>query len=200
MMNLVSTSQNTQEHILKVATRLFSARGFANVSIRDICDEAGVTAPTVYHYYQNKEALFQAVVRRNLSLNFFRQYLIETVEAQPGPVEQLAVFIRTYLTDFPRHFFNPGMFLQDSTTLYDASTVQVMGEFEAINALARRIFLAGIRDGSFRELDPDEMMLFLMNMLMAYVLGEVHYRQPRATHQTAQFLLDLILDGIRRNS
>ncbi|MCI0521848.1 MAG: TetR/AcrR family transcriptional regulator [Chloroflexi bacterium] len=197
-MTLVSTAQSTQEHILKVATRLFSARGFANVSIRDICDEAGVTAPTVYHYYGNKEALFQAVVRTNLSLNCFRQYLIETVESQSSPVEQLALFIRTYLTDFPRQFFNPGMFLQDSTTVYDTSTFQVMGEFEAINALARRIFLAGMQDGSFRKLDADEMVLFLMNMLMAYVLGEVHYQQPRATYQTAQFLQDLILTGICR--
>lgn len=197
MMNLLSTSQGTHDQILKVATQLFSEKGFANVSIRDICDEAGVTAPTVYHYFGNKEHLFQAVVRKTLSLNFFRQYLIETVESQPTLQEQLAAFIRIYLADFPRHFFNPGMFLQDSTTLYDASTLQVMGEFVAINDLARRVIQSGVESGAFKSMDVDQMVLFLMNTLMAYVIGEVHYHQPRATPQTSDFFFDLIYNGIR---
>jgi AcrR family transcriptional regulator len=189
-------SQTTREQIIAVAADLFSARGFANVSIRDVCNAAGITAPTIYHYFGNKDRLFQEVIRKTLSLSFFRQVLIETVDCQPGSEKQLAAFIRIYLTDFPRNFFNPGMFLQDSTHLADSSTTQVMGEFEPLNAIARRIIQTGIQDGVFREQDVDQVVVFLMNMLMAYVLGEVHYQQVHPPKPTAEFLFKMLMIGI----
>jgi AcrR family transcriptional regulator len=49
-----------------VANTLFTQRGFASVSMRDIFCEAGVTAPPVY--YNLKEALFDAVVRGSITM------------------------------------------------------------------------------------------------------------------------------------
>ena len=52
-----------EKKILEVAKELFTQRGFANVAVRDICRAADVTPPTLYYYFKNKEALFDAVVR-----------------------------------------------------------------------------------------------------------------------------------------
>lgn len=194
----VETTHGTRDQILLVAARLFSERGFANVSIRDICDTAGVTPPTIYHYFGNKDQLFQAVIRKTLSLKDFRIALLAAISEESDPEDQLAVFIRYYLVHFPRGFFNPGMFLQDTTNLSSVSTERVMEEFVAINDLARKIIQDGIAGGVFKTLDLEITTLYLMNLLMSFVLGEVHYFQKVDFSKSSRMIIDLFLSGVRR--
>ena len=189
--------QSTRENILSVAARLFSERGFANVSIRDICDVAGVTPPTIYHYYGSKDGLFQDVINRTLSLRDFIYALTEAVDQEPDPEKQLAIFIHHYMFYFPRDFFNPGMFLQDSTQLSGISTKRVDAEFEAINVIAKKTIQDGIESGIFTDIDPDMALSYLMNLLMAFVLSEVHMSQLHPPHEIAPFVCDMFLNGIR---
>jgi AcrR family transcriptional regulator len=50
-----------RERLLDAAASLLAAEG-ASVSTRAICDAAGVTAPTLYHYFGDREGLLSAVV------------------------------------------------------------------------------------------------------------------------------------------
>ena len=52
-----------KEKIRFHALRLFDQNGFHGTSIRDIGEAAGCKMPTVYHYYESKENLFDVVVR-----------------------------------------------------------------------------------------------------------------------------------------
>ena len=52
----------TSQEILKNATEVFTSQGFAQASLIDIAQRAGVTRGAVYHHYQNKQGLFRAVV------------------------------------------------------------------------------------------------------------------------------------------
>ncbi|MEW5871308.1 MAG: TetR/AcrR family transcriptional regulator [Chloroflexota bacterium] len=187
----------TREYILSVATRLFSESGFASVSIRDICEAAGVTAPTLYYYFGNKDRLFQAVIRRTLSLKDFRETLVKAVNKQPKTAGKIEAFIHHYLAAFPRGFFNPGMFLQSSTQLYGLSTEHVMDEFRAINEVAMNTIRDAIQSGEFKSVDTYKATEYLMNLLMAYVLGEVHYYQSHDPDEAAPFIADLFLNGLR---
>lgn len=196
--NELNVSPNTRDQILTVAAQLFAQRGFANVSIRDICDTAGVTPPTVYHHFGNKDRLFQAVIRKTLSLKDFRIALNNAIADVSSPEKQLTVFIRYYLQHFPRGFFNPGMFLQDTTNLSNVSTERVMEEFQAINDLARKILQEGISNRIFKDLDLELAHLYLMNLLMSFVLGEVHYYQNLDFEQASSKIVELFLHGVMR--
>ena len=55
-------SDKTKENILSVAERLFVERGYDSVSIKDITDAAGLTKGHIYYYFENKQALFDAVL------------------------------------------------------------------------------------------------------------------------------------------
>ena len=48
--------------ILDCALRLFAARGYDAVGVQEICEAAGVTKPTLYHYFGNKRGLLEALV------------------------------------------------------------------------------------------------------------------------------------------
>lgn len=189
--------RDTRELILDVAVELFSKRSFSNVSIRDICEAASVTPPTIYHYFGNKDQLFEAVILKKLNLADFITSLRKVVEAETDPELKLKAFIQHYLESFPREFFNPGLFLQSTTQLYRVSAQRVLSEFATINSMADDIIQDGIRTGHFRTLRQDQIMTFLMNLLMSYVLGEVHYFQSHEPLEATDFLFDLVMNGLK---
>lgn len=52
--------------ILQSATKVFLDKGFLNASVKDICQDAGVTTGALYKRYKGKAELFDAVVEPSL--------------------------------------------------------------------------------------------------------------------------------------
>jgi AcrR family transcriptional regulator len=50
------------EQILRNGWELFQQKGYLGVSIDDICHSSGITKPTLYYYFKNKENLFVEVL------------------------------------------------------------------------------------------------------------------------------------------
>lgn len=55
------TKDLKKNHILKVAIRLFSIHGKEKTSMHAIATQATVSKPLLFHYFKNKEALYQEV-------------------------------------------------------------------------------------------------------------------------------------------
>ena len=89
--------QATQEKILQAASKLFAEKGFANVSVRDICRETGTTAPVIYYYFRSKKGLFDAVASRQISMDVFIGKLAKAAGAS-DPRKGVESFIATYLS------------------------------------------------------------------------------------------------------
>ncbi len=51
--------------LLACALRLFAARGYEAVGVQEIVDAAGITKPTLYHYFGSKRGLLTAVLSDN---------------------------------------------------------------------------------------------------------------------------------------
>jgi AcrR family transcriptional regulator len=51
----------TRKQILDAALRLFSERGFARTSVRDIARAAGITDAAIYYHFTSKRDLFEAL-------------------------------------------------------------------------------------------------------------------------------------------
>ncbi|MDS1028897.1 TetR/AcrR family transcriptional regulator [Bacillota bacterium LX-D] len=56
-------TKNQSEKILLAAFHCISSKGYANVSLRDIANEAGVVLSQLNYYYKNKEGLFTEVIK-----------------------------------------------------------------------------------------------------------------------------------------
>ena len=77
---------STRDRIVETALRLFSERGTASVSVRDLAEQAGVTVPGLYYHFASKAELIQAVYQaRGMGRS------IEELEPEelprPGPIE-----------------------------------------------------------------------------------------------------------------
>ncbi len=58
----VARGQATRQRLIEVATRQFAAHGYEDTSIGSVLDEAGVSRGSLYHHFEGKEALFEAVL------------------------------------------------------------------------------------------------------------------------------------------
>ena len=64
------TESQTRDRLLLAAAELMHESGDASVSTRAVCERAGVEAPTLYHYFGNKQGLIDAVIQHG-----FNQYI-----------------------------------------------------------------------------------------------------------------------------
>jgi AcrR family transcriptional regulator len=63
MPKIVDADQYRQE-LLNKCFDLFANQGYANVTTRQIAKELGVSTGTLYHYFPNKQALFEQLVEQ----------------------------------------------------------------------------------------------------------------------------------------
>ena len=54
---------NSKDKILSCALQLFSKKGYDSVGIQEIVDLAGITKPTLYHYFGSKLGLLSELLR-----------------------------------------------------------------------------------------------------------------------------------------
>lgn len=66
MTSAASETESTRDRILDVAEQLFAQKGLAGTAVRDIARAAGLTAPSLYNYFEGKQALYEAVIARGV--------------------------------------------------------------------------------------------------------------------------------------
>ncbi len=62
-----------KQQILEAAMRVIRTQGIEKTTVREIASQAGVTTGAVYHYYKNKEELFQDII--NESIHFSQKMI-----------------------------------------------------------------------------------------------------------------------------
>jgi AcrR family transcriptional regulator len=92
---------DNRANILKHALDLFAARGYDAVGVQEIAEAAGITKPTLYHYFGSKEGLLSDL----LDEQFGR--LLEKLRAVPIVPRDMTLTLRrvmdVYLADATHH-------------------------------------------------------------------------------------------------
>jgi TetR/AcrR family transcriptional regulator len=186
----------TAERILEVASKMFAQKGFANVSVRDICKETGTTAPVIYYYFGNKKGLFDAVARKQIPMADFIRKLTVTSEAS-DPRKGLESFISTYLTSFPEHTFDVGLYMRDSATLDKRSAQMAFEGLESIKAVVTRLIERSISSGAFRRTDPALAAECLLGMLNRVIFQHIHFAKSRDREAYRRFVTDFFVRAMK---
>lgn len=88
----------SEEKIIAASWRLLSEHGIENFTIRNLCKELNVQAPTIYWYFESKQVIYQALA------NLVSREIISELPKQGDWRERLqlsATVIRRKLQQFP---------------------------------------------------------------------------------------------------
>ena len=142
-------STATREDIIVACLQLFARRGFHNTSISDIANSAGITKGAIYWHFENKEALFAAILDK-MRHNYQRMVLqhVDEVDSPLDKIDKLFENFYLLLVQDP----DISIFLQRVILEPDGKYSARLSEaFEKTADFIAAIFEKGQRSGIFKQ-------------------------------------------------
>lgn len=87
----------TRERLLSVAARLFAERGFAKVTVRDICRKARANVAAVNYHFRGKTGLYEEILHGAIRTMQGTTEAARKAGEQRPPEEQLEAYISVFL-------------------------------------------------------------------------------------------------------
>jgi AcrR family transcriptional regulator len=188
-------AESLRDTILHAAMRLFAQQGYAPTSIREVCEAARCTKPSLYYYFDSKEDLYRKAVETELEA---LKQLIERSTRTPGPVRKRVV---ESLRDLVQHTRgNPhGMALlhrAEMETEQGRPDVDVAGARRLHMELMRHLIEQGQARGELRkDANPDDCVVILAGTLTYQFQLWILCGEPWPEGQLER-TVDLIFEGI----
>ena len=97
-------STDKRDQILDAAEALFAQYGFHGVTVRQVTSEANVDVALVYYYFENKRALFDAVLMRRATIvNKERLDLLEQIDLSPEDGRAIEKLVAAFVDPIYRY-------------------------------------------------------------------------------------------------
>ena len=188
----------SKEMILKAAAELFKEKGFANVSVREICSAAGVSLPMIYYYFKDKRGLFQAVSRQHITLKPLLTDLALIQWSKQTSTKKLATFIKIYLTSFPSDLLNAGLYMREKTDFDRASIRRFAGDLDQAHALMTAVICDGMATREFKETDAHRAADCVLGMMHRAISQQAHFHREYDPAETAAYITKFSLAALRK--
>lgn len=142
---------NRGKIIVEAALKVFSSKGYAEARMADIAKEAKMSYGLVYHYFENKEKLFDAIVE-----DWWRVFYeeLERLKASTLPTaEKLTGIIRYILDGYTANPHQLSIFVTEVSRgfAYHSGTKKGKDKFNRLFSLCQDIIREGQDTGFLRR-------------------------------------------------
>lgn len=200
----ISGSDATQTAILDAAEEEFAEHGLVGAHTEVIASRSGVTKTMIYYYFDNKEGLYLAMLKRLFTQRF--SLINEMNFKQFSPEEALKNFIHQFLSEislnpnFPKIMLHEA--LQNKGKYY--KQIGVLFLYKKLKAILER----GMASGVFRKLEPQYVAVDIVGICVFYfcVYENIKHLWPKKQLFSEEMLeqhkseaLNLILAGVKLN-
>lgn len=190
-----------RQQLLETAVRLFSRRGFAGTTTREIAEKAGVTEAVIFQHFATKEDLYGAIMDFKAAESGAAQW-IEEMRACAARNDDTGV-VRTFV----RRVLEQGTGDPQFVRLMLHSALEGHGLFRCFHAKQIRpvyeFLLAYVerrqREGAFRPGKACTMVRAMVAVPGHYVLQERLFQMPGGAgqRQVVENLAQFVLGGLR---
>jgi TetR/AcrR family transcriptional regulator, cholesterol catabolism regulator len=95
MPRVTTKDTETKARILEAAREMFAKKGFSGTSIRDIATASGMSNPTIYYHYTNKEGIILALLAE--AYNALTDELSRSLNGSEDPLTRFRLLLRAHL-------------------------------------------------------------------------------------------------------
>lgn len=180
------TREERRERIIDAAIELFSTGGFAGTTTRRLAEAVGISEAALYLYFDTKEELYEAIIRRKARENSgFTERLRGMSDEPPERVfREVAEFmIETHTKDkaFLRLLLFSGLEQHALFRMFFEAQVRECGG--VLRTYVERLQ----REGTFRRCEPRLAVRAFMGMLVHHLLTqEVFQLRELGVYQPAE--------------
>lgn len=176
-------AQRNREQLLSAAQAVFSAGG-PEASLEAVARRAGLGIGTLYRHFPTREALFEAVYRREVEQ---LAELSEQLTAEIAPVAALRLWLRSNVEFVAT---KKGMAKALALASYGSSELSAYS-FARLTKAIGTLFDRAVAAGDIRaDISPEDLLRALVGMCLMH-------DQP-GWQDSVMRLLDVLVDGLRR--
>ena len=185
----------SNDRILRKALELFSERGYDATSVREICEAAGITKPTLYHFHGSKEGVYRAIVEG--ALERFR----ERHDARRCPATDRSAITsrRRRAPTWTARCAHPDLSRFLMALIHNpprsAPATDFVGFYQGVLAEVGRSVDAAARAARLLQGPTEMRLLVFMGALGEAMCGNLLSGRPELTHELADRLVDVVLRG-----
>jgi AcrR family transcriptional regulator len=158
----------SKQHILSEAAKVFAKKGLANTKISDLAEAAGVSQGLLYRYFDDKEDVFIALLERAISGVI--QYGYTSIKQTGTPMEKLnwlTAQVLKGMSEEPVYFQLISQAMALSGRLY--ATLEKLGTFIQ---MLRELISEGQKLGEIVKRNPDQLVLLYLSCLFGLAAGK----------------------------
>jgi len=156
--------EQTVEQILNISAKLFVDKGYDKTSVQDILDSLGISKGGLYHHFNSKEEILEAVLkRRSQYVSDMLNEIIKNTSAKNAK-EKLEKILFHIATDKETHVLNTVVNTQMKNPQFVITELTDSVNIDA--PIISKLIEAGIQDGSLSTTEPTlcaEVFLLLLN-------------------------------------
>lgn len=154
--------QAFRDKIMGTAIELFEAQGFADTTLEQICEKAGVSRPTFYSYYATKDELIQAL-GENLWLHVTGEYAAASMAGDQTTEDFVRAFFQLVGQEITQYSRLERMLVERSMGRDSATR---MGVLRKLTGLFEGVYRRGLARGEVTTAYPVD---FLAEMTMGCI-------------------------------
>lgn len=182
-----------RREIFDAAVHLFLEKGFAETSMREIAQAAGVGKSTLYDYFQTKDDILVSYFLDEIEVISRQAEEINQHDHLPA-AEKLHQVMRAHLEYLLEKKETYVALTSEAQRLGAQSQKRLQAARHAYQDLICRLVEQGTREGSFRPVNP----FLAMRVVLASLTPVVFTTRPTGTPQEMlNEALDLLLNGIQ---
>lgn len=103
--------ENTEDHILDAAEKVFQRKGMEGARMQEIADEAGINKAMLHYYYRSKRFLFEAVFTKAFSL--IAPEINRVLNEDTNISQKIKNFTHSYIDFIQKHPYLPNFVIQE---------------------------------------------------------------------------------------
>lgn len=199
--DIVSLKKDKEYAILEAALRIMKQKGFHKARMSDIAREAGISYGLVYHYFTNKEDLFDAVLNRWWQGLF--QLMGEIIEGAYDVHTKLRHVINYFLDTYQSSPELVNIFITEISRSTTNLTTERLDRFKEFMFLTEQVITEGQeRDILRRDFKARYLTYIFLGALetfvSAMVLVDQRIKGDAQKDRIAESILEVFLNGAKR--
>ena len=191
----VTNPDEARSKIIDAASVLYARKGFAETSLQEISEKAGVTRSVTRRYVKTKSEIMRMIMEDILTR--FQENLVKMIKDIDDPEERLTAALHIYLTVVDQQREKALLIYQKSSSLDRASKTRVMQLEVDVSNIFAKIISEGIEQGVFKKVDVDLMAFNIMIMAHMWALKRWHFKKRLNLDTYFKLQLEIIMDTLK---